>query len=85
MFASTSVMKLISLLSVAALLGLGASILDLSVSAQSLGLYAATASVLFLLGVVRDYAPRRPYWHPQQDAPVPFPQTPNRADLRLAA
>lgn len=78
-------MKLISFLSAAALLGLGAVILDLSVSSQSLGLYAVTASVLFLLGVVRDYAPRRRYWQPRDGTLVPFPHTPARQVSQLAA
>ncbi|MDB6168128.1 MAG: hypothetical protein JWM88_992 [Verrucomicrobia bacterium] len=69
-------MKLITLLSAAALVGLGVSILDLSLSVQSLGLFLATASVLFLLGVVRDYAPRRPYWQPAAEPAVHFPRRP---------
>ncbi len=77
-------MKLISLLSAAALLGLAVSVLDLSLNAH-LGLYAATASVLFLIGVVRDYAPRRPYWQPRPDNAAPFPSALTRQAERLAA
>ena len=54
-------MKLISLLSAAALAGLGASILEGTLNVSPLGGFALTTSVLFLLAVVRDYAPRRPY------------------------
>ncbi|MCX6945408.1 MAG: hypothetical protein WCL24_03660 [Verrucomicrobiota bacterium] len=78
-------MKLSSLLSTAALLALALSVLDLSLNAESLGLFAALASTLFLLGVVRDYAPRRPYWQPRHPALVPFPAPPARALERLAA
>jgi len=85
MFNAASAMKLISYLSAAALLGLGASVLDLTASPVSLGLFAATASLLFLLGVVRDYAPRRPYWQPRRSELAQFPTTPARPMLRLAA
>jgi len=81
---TASVMKLISFLSAAALAGLAASVLDLSFQAH-LGLYAATASLLFLLGVVRDYAPRRPYWQPRGSAVLHFPPAPARPMDRLAA
>lgn len=74
-----SAMKLISLLSAAALVGLGALFLDVS-----LGIFAATASILFLLSVIRDYAPRRPYWQPRPDNLVPFRHHP-RGRLPLAA
>ncbi len=77
-------MKFISFLSATALIGLAASVLDLSFHAH-LGLYAATASVLFLIGVVRDYAPRRPYWQPRRISAVQFPTTPARQLDRLAA
>ncbi|MDB6094671.1 MAG: hypothetical protein JWM32_2233 [Verrucomicrobia bacterium] len=78
-------MKLISLLSATALLGLGVSFLDFSANAQSLAVFGATASVLFLMGVVRDYAPRRPYWQPRAAAMVRFPSAPARSLTRLAA
>jgi len=81
MFSLSSVMKLISLLSVAALVGLGVSVLDFTFVAPPLGLYAVTACILFLLGVVRDYAPRRPYWQPR---PSPLVRFPAQAE-RLAA
>jgi membrane-bound ClpP family serine protease len=69
-------MKLISTLSAAALIGLGAFLLVLNANAQSMGLFSLTASVLFLLGVVRDYSPRRPYWQLSPVAVVRFPATP---------
>jgi hypothetical protein len=69
-------MKFLSFLSAAALVGLGVSILDLTFSAESLGVFAATASILFLLGVVRDYAPRRPYWQPASATVIHFPRRP---------
>ena len=78
-------MKLITILAAAALLGLGVSLLDLSVSSQSLALFGATASVLFLLGVARDYAPRRPYWQPASGNVLRFPRRPARAMERIAA
>jgi hypothetical protein len=84
LFPTAPAMKLISFLSAAALVGLAASVLDLSFHAN-LGLYAATASVLFLIGVVRDYAPRRPYWQPRRAAVMHFPTTPARQMERLAA
>ncbi len=71
-----SVMKLISLLSAAALVGLGAFFFDVS-----LGIFAATASALFLLSVIRDYAPRRPYWQLQPENLVPFRHQPRRMPL----
>ena len=78
-------MKLISLLSAAALLGLGASILDSSLNVSPLGAFAITTSVLFLLAVVRDYAPRRPYWQPSQAKVIHFPTRPARTMQRMAA
>jgi hypothetical protein len=77
-------MKLISFLAAAALFGIGVSLFDLSISSQSLGLFAATASVLFLLGVARDYAPRRPYWQPAANV-IRFPRRPACALERVAA
>ena len=70
-------MKLLSFLSATALLGLGVSLLDLTLNAH-LGLYAATASVLILVGVVRDYAPRRAYWQPRRAPLLHFPAASNR-------
>jgi hypothetical protein len=79
-------MKLISLLAAAALLGLGVSVLDFTFSAASLGLFGLTASVLFLLGVARDYSPRRPYWQPTPSPLLYFPtRRPNAALQRAAA
>jgi hypothetical protein len=77
-------MKLISILSATALLGLGVSLLDLSLNAH-LGLYAATASVMILLGVARDYAPRRAYWQPRPASLLHFPASSARPRVRLAA
>ena len=78
-------MKLISLLSAAALLGLGASILEGTLNISSLGAFAITTSALFLLAVVRDYAPRRPYWQLNQAKVVHFPTRPARVMQRMAA
>ena len=78
-------MKLISLLSAAALLGLGVFALDLSLSAPVLGSYAAAASILVLLGVVRDYSPRRSSWEPGRARVTRFPSAPIRTVERLAA
>lgn len=77
-------MKIISLLSAAASLGLGVSLLALSLGAQPEGCYAATASMLVLLGAVRDYSPRRSAWEPQ-GAITRFPSAPARHEERLAA
>ena len=77
-------MKLISLLAAAASLGLGVSLLALSLGAQPEGCYAATASMLVLLGAVRDYTPRRSAWEPRR-AIVRFPTAPARQVERLAA
>ncbi|HNC22784.1 MAG TPA: hypothetical protein PLU52_01160 [Opitutaceae bacterium] len=77
---AASVMKLISFLSAAALLGLGAFFFDVS-----LGIFAATASILFLLSVIRDYAPRRPYWQPRSENLVPFRRFPRQGAMPLAA
>jgi hypothetical protein len=73
-------MKLISLLSAAALLGLGVFALDLSLNA-----YVAAASILVVLGVVRDYSPRRPRWEPVPGNTTRFPSTQARRADRLAA
>ncbi|MBS0662552.1 MAG: hypothetical protein JSR48_04765 [Verrucomicrobia bacterium] len=73
-------MKLISLLSAAALVGLVAFFFDVS-----LGIFATTASMLFLLSVIRDYAPRRPYWQPRSDNLVPFGRHPRHESISLAA
>lgn len=72
-------MKLISILTAAAVLGLGVSLLALSSNAEALGFYAAAASVLIVLGAIRDYTPRRPCWQPRSTAVVHFP--PERAAL----
>ena len=76
-------MKLISFLSAAALIGLGVSALDLSLSAPVLGTYAAVASILVILGVVRDYSPRRSYCEPANT--TRFPVASVRTVQRLAA
>jgi hypothetical protein len=73
-------MKLISYLSAAAVLGLGVSALDLSFNA-----YVAAASILVVLGVVRDYSPRRARWEPIPANATRFPSAPARAVERLAA
>lgn len=78
-------MKLISLLSAAALLGLGVFALDLSFSAHVLSSYAAAASILVVLGAVRDYSPRRAYWEPAPAGVTRFPSTPVTPPARLAA
>lgn len=78
-------MKLISFLSAAAFLGLGVSVFALSINAHVLGSYAAAASLLVLLGAVRDYSPRRSYWEPRQARTVRFPTAPAGRVDRLAA
>jgi hypothetical protein len=82
---ASSAMKLISLLSAAALLGLGVFALDLSLSSHVLGSYAAAASILVVLGAVRDYAPRRSAWEPGRGNVTRFPSAPVRDPARLAA
>jgi len=77
-------MKIISFLSAAASLGLGVSLLALTLGAQPEACYAATASLLVLLGAVRDYSPRRAAWEPRR-ATVRFPTAPARREERLAA
>ena len=78
-------MKLISFLSAAAFLGLGVSAFALSVNAHVLESYAAAASVLVLLGAVRDYSPRRSYWEPRPASTVRIPTAPAGRVDRLAA
>lgn len=77
------VMKLSSSFS-AALLGLASALCYVSLNAASLGLFAAAASSLILLGVARDYAPRRAYWEPRATV-VRFPSKPASSLVRLAA
>ena len=76
-------MKLISILAAAAALGLGVSLLALSRGAAPEGTFAASASVLVLLGAVREYTPRRSYWEPGRF--TRFPKAPARRAERLAA
>jgi hypothetical protein len=78
-------MKLISFLSAAAVLGLGVFALDLSLSAYVLSSYAVATSILVVLGVVRDYSPRRSYWEPGRSNVTRFPSAPARQMARLAA
>ena len=78
-------MKLISFLSAAAFAGLGVSLLALIFNAQSLGGFAATASMAVLLGAVRDYTPRRSCWEPRGAIPARFPSAPAAQTERLAA
>lgn len=78
-------MKLISYLSAAAVLGLGVSALALSLNAPTLGIYAAAASVLVVLGVVRDYSPRRSVWEPGPARVTRFPVPTPHTSARLAA
>jgi len=77
-------MKIISFLSAAASLGLGVSLLAIAFGAQPESCYAATASVLVLLGAVRDYSPRRSAWEPRR-AIARFPSAPDGHVERLAA
>ena len=77
-------MKIISFLSAAASLGLGVSLLALTLGAQPEACYAATASLLVLLVAVRDYSPRRSAWEPRP-AIARFPSAPARHVERLAA
>lgn len=78
-------MKLISYLSAAAFVALGVSLLAASFSAAALGGYAAAASVLIVLGFVRDYSPRRSYWEPGQARAARFPVSSARPSDRMAA
>jgi hypothetical protein len=78
-------MKLITFLSAAALAGLGVSLLSLIFGAQSLGGFALTASVVVLLGAVRDYTPRRSYWEPRSALAARFPAAIAGRMDRLAA
>jgi hypothetical protein len=79
-------MKLISILSATALVGLGVSAFALSFSAPAFGTYAASASLLVVLGAVRDYTPRRSYWEPGHGRTTRFPAAPARRQIeRLAA
>ena len=78
-------MKLISYLSAAAFVGLGVFLLALALDAGVLGSYAATASVLIVLGAVRDYSPRRSHWEPGQSRTTRFPASSDRPSDRLAA
>ena len=78
-------MKTISFLSAAAFVALGVSFLAASFSASALGSYAAAASVLIVLGAVRDYSPRRSYWEPGQARTTRFPAAATQASDRMAA
>lgn len=78
-------MKLISFLSAAAVLALGVSLLAASLNAEATGSYAAAASLLIVLGAVRDYSPRRSYWEPGRSRAVRFPSARRTPDRRLAA
>ena len=73
-------MKLISFLAAAAVLGLGVSALDLSFNA-----YVAAASILVVLGVVRDYSPRHARWEPLPSNATRFPAATVPQPARLAA
>ncbi len=59
-------MKLLTYTAAAALLGLGIFTLSLALGLDSTATYAALAGTLFVKGVVRDYAPRRPRWEPSR-------------------
>ena len=78
-------MKFSSILSAAAVLGLGVSLLTSSLNVPSLGAFALTTSALFLLAVVRDYAPRRAYWQPSSSHVVRFPTRPAQMNQQRAA
>jgi hypothetical protein len=78
-------MKLITFLSAAAFLGLGVSLLALAFNPGAVGGFATTASVLVLLGAVRDYTPRRSCWEPQGASTTRFPTSPALQAERLAA
>jgi len=78
-------MKLIAFLTAAALTSLGVSLLALAFSAQSLGGFAVAASVVILLGAVRDYTPRRSCWEPHRNLAARFPSAFTGQVDRLAA
>lgn len=63
---STPAMKLLTYTAAAALLGIGLFTLSITLGRDSTGSYAALAGMLFLVGVVRDYSPRRPVWEPSR-------------------
>ncbi len=67
---STSALKLISCLAGISLAGLGIFALDLTFGHESLTAFAVTASALLLLGVIRDYSPRRARWEPARRTPA---------------
>jgi len=78
-------MKIISFLSAAALVVLGVSAFALSFSAPAIGSYAAAASLLVVIGAVRDYSPRAARWEPGRNRVSRFPAAPARRTERLAA
>ena len=84
-FNASSAMKLISFLSAAAVLGLGVSALAASFSAPAFPSYAAAASLLVVLGAVRDYSPRRSYSEAVHARITRFPSAPAPHADRLAA
>lgn len=78
-------MKIISYLSATALVVLGVSAIALSFSAPAIGTYSAAASLLVVLGAVRDYSPRHARWEPGRGRLTRFPAAPARRTERLAA
>jgi hypothetical protein len=78
-------MKLISFLSAASYLALGASVIAASLNAEATGIYAASAALLIVLGAIRDYSPRTARWEPSRSNVARFPAAAATPSERLAA
>lgn len=70
MFNSCFAMKLITILASAALVGLGALTLGLTLNLGITAAFITMVSSLLLVSAVRDYSPRRAHWEPNRQAPV---------------
>jgi len=80
-------MKLITILSCAALTGIGVFALAVLFGSHAIGSFSLAMMPLFLIGVVRDYTPRQPRWEMHRRT-SPFPATqPSRSvnPMKLAA
>lgn len=60
----SSAMKLITFFAACAITSLVTFLCSLPADQHTLSLFSGAAIALILLGVVRDYAPRRPLWQP---------------------
>jgi hypothetical protein len=70
MFNSSIAMKLITILASAALAGLGALTLGLTLNLGITAAFITMVSSLLLVSAVRDYAPRRAHWEPNRQTQV---------------